>query len=57
MMFIKLYKTTEVNFFMSLGKYHDVTIAINNAAPYTQCLEYHKNLNATAIAFKIYLGR
>ena len=33
MMFI--YKITEVNFLMSFRKYHDVTIAINDAAPYT----------------------
>ena len=31
MMFI--YKITEVNFLMSLRKYHDVTITINDAAP------------------------
>ena len=43
MMFI--YKITD----MSLRKYHDVTIAINDATPYTSCLEYHKNLISTAI--------
>ena len=51
MMFI--YKITEVNFLMSLRKYHDVTIAINDAAPYTLCLESHKNLISTAIPLKI----
>ena len=50
MMFI--YKITEVNFLMSLHKY-DVTIAINDASPYTPCLESHKNLISTAIPFKI----
>ena len=38
MMFI--YKITEVNFLMSLRKYHDVTvvtIVLNDAAPYTPC--------------------
>ena len=51
MMFI--YKITEVNFLMSLRKYHDVTIAINDAAPYTPCLESHKNLILTAIQLRI----
>ena len=53
MMFI--YKISEVNFLMSLRKYHDVTIAINAAAPYmpyTPCLESHKNLISTAILLK-----
>ena len=40
MMFI--YKITEVDFLMSLCKYHDVTIPINDAAPSTSCLESHK---------------
>ena len=35
MMFI--YKITEVHFVMSMRKYHDVTIAINDAAPYIPC--------------------
>ena len=35
MMFI--YKITEVNFLMSIRKYHDVTIVINDAAPYIPC--------------------
>ena len=48
MMFI--YKITEVNFLMTLRKYHDVTIAINDAAP---CLESHKNLISTTIPLKI----
>ena len=51
MMFI--YKITEVNFFMSLRKYHDVTIAIDDAAPYTLSLESHKNLISTAIPINI----
>ena len=38
---------------MSLRKYHDVSIAMNDAAPYTPCLESHKNLISTAIALKI----
>ena len=38
---------------MSLRKYHDVTIAMNDAAPYTSCLESHKNLISTAIPLKI----
>ena len=38
---------------MSLRKYHDVTIAINDAVPYTPCLESHKNLLSTAIRLKI----
>ena len=38
---------------MSLRKYHDVTIAINDAAPYTLCLESNKNLILTAIPLKI----
>ena len=48
-----IYKITEVNFLMSLRKYHDVTIGINNAAPYTSCLESHKNLISKAIPLKI----
>ena len=51
MMFI--YKITEVNFLISLRKYHDVTIAISDAAPYTPCLESHKNLIWTAVPLKI----
>ena len=51
MMFI--YKITEVNFLMSFRNYHDLTIAINDSAPYTPCLESHKNLIATAIPLKI----
>ena len=53
MMFI--YKITEVNFLMSMRKYYDVTIAINDAAPYIPCLESHKNLISTAIPLKISL--
>ena len=37
---------------MSLRKYHDMTIAINAAAPYTPCLESHENLILTAIPLK-----
>ena len=48
-----IYKITEVNFLMSLREYNDVTIAINDAAPYTLCLEFHKNLISTAIPFTI----
>ena len=51
MMFI--YKLTEVNFLMSLHKCHDVPIVINDAAPYTSCLESHKYLISTAIPLKI----
>ena len=51
MMFI--YKITEVNFLVSLRKYHDVSIAINNVAPYTTCSESHKNLISTDISLKI----
>ena len=51
MMFI--YKINDVNFLKSLCKYHDVKIAINDAAPYTLCLESHKNLISTAIPLKI----
>ena len=40
MMFI--YEITEVNFLMSLRKYHDVTIAKNDAATNMLCLESHK---------------
>ena len=47
-----IYKITEVNFLMSLCKYHDVTIAINDAALYTPYLESHKNLILTAIPLK-----
>ena len=38
---------------MFLRKYHDITIAINDAAPYTPCLESYKNLISTAIPLKI----
>ena len=38
---------------MSMRKYHDMTIAINDAAPYIPCLESHKNLISTAIPLKI----
>ena len=50
---IFIYKITEVNFLISLRKYHDVTIAIYDAAPYTPSLESHKNLISTAIRLKI----
>ena len=48
-----IYKITEVNFLMSLRKYLDATIAINDGASYTPCLESHKNLISTAIPLKI----
>ena len=51
MMFI--FKITEVSFLISLRKYHDVTIAVNDAAPYIPCLESHKNLISAAIPLKI----
>ena len=51
MMFIN--KITEVIFLMSMRKYHDMTIAINGAAPYIPCLESHKTLISTAIPLKI----
>ena len=51
MMFI--FKITEVNFLMSMRRYHDVTIAINDAAPYIPCSESHKNHISTAIPLKI----
>ena len=51
-MMIFIYKITEVNFLMSLRKYHDVTLAINDAASYTLCLESHKKLISTAIPLK-----
>ena len=38
---------------MSLRKYHDVTITINDTARYTPCLESHKNFILTAIPLKI----
>ena len=38
---------------MSLRFYHDVTIAINDAAPYLPCLESHKNLISIDIPLKI----
>ena len=38
---------------MSMRKYHDVTTAINDAAPYIPCLESHKNLILTAIPLNI----
>ena len=50
---IFIYKITEENFLVSFHKYHDVAIAINDAALYTPCLESHKNLMSTAIPFKI----
>ena len=48
-----IYKITKVNFLKSLCKYHGVTIAINDAAPYTLRLESHKILISTAISLKI----
>ena len=49
-----IFKIIEVNFLKSLCKYHDPTIAINDAAPYTLCLEPHKKkLISTAIPLKI----
>ena len=47
------YKISEVNFLMSLHKYHDVAIALNDAAPYTPCWESYKNFISTAIPLKI----
>ena len=46
MMFI--FKITEVNFLMSMCKYHDLTNAINDAAPNIPCFEPHSNLISTA---------
>ena len=51
MMFI--YELIEVKFCMSLRKYHDVTIAANDAAAYTQCFRPHRKLIFTAILLKI----
>ena len=51
MMFI--YKIFEENFIMSLRKYHDVAIAINDAVPYTLCLESYIYLILTDIPLKI----
>ena len=48
-----IYTITEVNFLKSLRKYHEVEIAINDAAQYTPCLESHKNLTPTDISLKI----
>ena len=50
---IFIYTISEVNFLISLRKYHDVTIAINDTAPYTQSFEPHKNLISTAIRLQI----
>ena len=50
---IFLYKITEVNLLISLRKYHDVTIAIHDDAPYKPSLESYKNLNSTAFWLKI----
>ena len=41
---ILIFKITDVNFPMFMRKYHDVTIAINYAAPYIPCLAFHKTL-------------
>ena len=38
---------------MSMSKYHDVTIAVNDAPPYIPCSDPHKNLISTAIPLKI----
>ena len=52
MMFI--YKITEVQFCMSLRKYHDVLTAAIDAAAYTQCFPSHRKLILTAIlVFKV----
>ena len=37
-MIMFIFKITEVNFLVSLRKYHDVSIVINDVAPYTPCL-------------------
>ena len=48
-----IYKITKVNFLMTLRKYNDMTIAINDAALYTPCLESHNYLISTDIPLKI----
>ena len=37
---------------MLLRKYHDVTLAANDAAAYTPCLRPHKKLKLTTILLK-----
>ena len=51
-MLMFLYKITEVKFCMSLGKYHDMTLAANNAVAYTPCLGPYKKLILTAVLLK-----
>ena len=50
MMFID--EITEVIFCLLLRKYHNVTLARNDAAAYTLCLRSHKKLILTAIDLK-----
>ena len=38
---------------MSLGKYHDVSVAANDDTAYTQSLQPHRKLILTAILLKI----
>ena len=51
MMFI--YKITEVYFLKSLRKYPDLTVAINDSAPYTPYLEFHKKFISTDIPLEV----
>ena len=51
MMFI--YKITEVQFCMSLRKYHDLSVSANDAAANTQSLRPHRKLILTDILLKI----
>ena len=48
-----IFKIIEVDFLVPMRKYHNMTIAINDAAPYIPCLESHKNFILTAIPHKI----
>ena len=50
MMFI--YKIKEVKFYMLLRKYHDMTLAANDAAAYTSCLGPHRKIILTAFLLK-----
>ena len=52
MMFI--YKITEVKFCIMLRKYHDVTLAANEASAYTHCSQPHRKLNFDSYATQIF---
>ena len=49
---IFIYKITEVKFCISLRKYRDETLAVNEDSAYTQCSQPYSKLILTAMLLK-----